>query len=84
MDVHTAQLGHEPVCATGRNAPQPEIIDPLLAPPADDVVTLADLLQENRNVGRVVLQVSVHGDDVLAPGMVKPRGKRRGLAKIPP
>ena len=66
VDVDTAQLGHEPVGAARWNAPQPQVIDTLLAPAADDVVAFLDFLEEDRDVGRVMLQVAVHGDDVFA------------------
>src|SRR5207253_10721552 len=65
VNVHSAQLGHQPVGAARRNTAQPEIIDPLLAPAADNVVTLGNFLQKNRYVGGVVLQVEVLGDNVL-------------------
>ena len=71
VDIHTAQLGHQPVGAARWNAPQPEIVDAALAPSADDVVTLGDFLQKQRNVGRIVLQVAVHGDDVFAAGVIE-------------
>ena len=31
---------------------------------------------------RIVLQVAIHGDDVLALGVVEAGGQRRGLAKV--
>src|SRR5450631_3872492 len=74
VDVDAAQLGHEPVGATGRKAAQPEIVDAILAPAADDVVALGNFLEEQRDVGGVVLQVAVHGDDVFPPGMVESCG----------
>ena len=59
-----------------------EVVDALLAPAADDVVTLAQLLQEQGNVVGIVLQVAVHGDDVLALGVIEAGGQRRGLPEI--
>src|SRR6266566_6000241 len=82
VNVHSAQLGHQPVGAARRNTAQPEIIDPLLAPAADNVVTLGNFLQKNRYVGGVVLQVAVHGDNVLAARMVKASCQRGSLAEV--
>src|ERR1700680_4123062 len=44
MNAHAAQLGHQPVGAARRNAAQPEVVDAALAPSADDIVTLGNLL----------------------------------------
>src|SRR5215469_16507749 len=43
VNVDAAELGHQPVRASRGDAPQPEIVDALFAPAADDVVTLGDL-----------------------------------------
>src|ERR1017187_1485732 len=72
VNIDAAQLGHQPVGAARRNAPQPEIVDPILAPSADDVVALGNFLEEYRNVGRIMLQVAIHGDNVLAAGVSNP------------
>src|SRR5581483_4671634 len=66
VDVNAAQLGHQPVRATGRDASEPQIIDADFAPAADDVIALGNLFQKHRDVGRIVLQIAIHGDDVLA------------------
>ena len=42
VNVHIAQLGHQPIGATRRDAAKPEIIDSLLAPAADNIVTLGN------------------------------------------
>src|ERR1700677_428777 len=39
VNVDAGKLGHEPVGTTGRNAAHDEVVDALLAPSADDVVT---------------------------------------------
>src|SRR6202521_6067926 len=46
VDVNAAQLGHEPVGAARREAAQPEIVDAILAPSADDVVALGNFFEE--------------------------------------
>src|SRR5438132_4701210 len=82
VDIDTAQFSHQPVSTEGRDAAQPEIIDAALAPSTDDIVAFGDFFQEYRDIGRVVLQIAVHGDDVLAAGMIKSGGQSGGLAKI--
>src|ERR1035438_47825 len=82
VNIDAAQLGHQPVGAARRNAPQPEIVDPILAPSADDVVALGNFLEEYRNVGRIMLQVAIHGDNVLAAGVVESSGQSGRLPKI--
>src|SRR5258708_39631924 len=81
VNVDAAQLGHEPVGAAGRKAAQPEIVYAVLAPSADDVIPLGDFFQENRNVGGIVLQIAVHGDDVFAAGVIQSGGWTCRLAK---
>ena len=71
VDIDAAQFGHQPVGTTRRNAAQPEIVDALLAPSADNVVAFGNFLQEARDVGGIVLQIAVHGDDVFAAGVVE-------------
>ena len=76
MNIDAAQLGHQPVGAPGRNPAQPEIIDSQLAPAAYDVVAFGNFLQKNRDVGGIVLQVAVHGDDVFAASVIEAGCKR--------
>ena len=76
MDVHSAQLRHQPVGAARGNAAQPKIVDALLAPAADYVVALRNLFKKQRNVSRIMLQVAVHCDDVFAAGVIEAGGQR--------
>src|SRR5438445_9597949 len=46
VNVHPAEFRHQPIGTTGRNATQPEIVDALLAPPANDVIALGDFLKK--------------------------------------
>src|ERR1700737_50947 len=82
VDVHTAQFGHEPVGAVRRDAAEPKIVDAALAPAADDVIALGNLFQKQGDVGRVVLQVTVHGDDVFPASMIEACCQRRSLAEV--
>src|SRR5215470_7794994 len=83
VNIDAAQLRHQPVGTPGREAAQPEIVNTHFAPAADDVITLGNLLQKNRNVGGIVLQVAIHSDDVFATRMIEPGCESGGLAEIP-
>ena len=83
VQIDAAQLRHQPVGATRRNAPHHQIVDAHLAPAAHNVVALINFFDEGRNVVRIVLQIAVHGDDVLALGMVETGRQSRGLAEVP-
>jgi len=76
VNIHAAQFGHQPVGNAGWKAAKPEVINAALAPSADDVVALRNLFQKHRNVGGVVLQVAVHGDDVFAAGVIEASRQR--------
>src|SRR5882762_7564146 len=83
VDIHAAQFRHHPVCNAGRNSAQPQVVDALFAPATDDVVALVDLFNEHRDIGGIVLQIAIHGDDVLSTRVVKTGGQPRRLAKVP-
>src|SRR5579885_3087103 len=82
MTVPAAELRHEPIGAARWDFSQPEVIDTVFAPTADNVVTLAELSQEQRNVSLVVLEVPIHGDDILASAMREPSGQGRSLSEV--
>src|SRR5215472_9983390 len=71
VNVDSAELGHQPVRAARGDAAQPEIVDALFAPAADDVVTLGDFFEKGGNIGGIMLQVAVHGDDEFAARMIE-------------
>ena len=54
----------------------------MLAPTADNVVSLLELLQESGNFRRIMLKVAVHGDHVVTFAVCKPSRQRRGLTKV--
>jgi len=76
VNVHAAQLGHQPVGAAGRQAAEPEVVNAALAPAADDVVALGNLFQKNGDIGRIMLQVAIHGDDIFAAGVIEAGSQR--------
>jgi len=83
VEIDATQLLHQPIGATRGNSPHHQIVDAHLAPAAHNVVAFVNFFDERRNIVRVVLQVAVHGDDVLALGMIEAGRQRRGLAEIP-
>src|ERR1700688_4064499 len=84
VNIDAAQFGHEPVRNARGDATHPEIIDANLAPAADDIVTGRNLFQKHWNVGRIVLQIAIHRDDVFATRMVETGGQSGGLAEVAP
>jgi hypothetical protein len=76
MDSHSAQRGHQPVRAAGRDASQDEIIATLHSPSADYVITLFKLRHEARNLVGIMLQVAVHGQNKLTLRVVEACGQR--------
>ena len=75
VDLYPTQLSHQPIGAARGDAAHPQVVEPALAPAADDVVALGQFLQELRDIFGIVLQVAIHGDDVLALGMVEAGGQ---------
>ena len=49
---------------------------------ADDVVTRRNFLDEHRDIVGIVLQIAIHGDDVLAARVIESSGEARGLSEI--
>ncbi len=82
VNIDTAQLSHQPICYARRDAPHPEIVDANLAPAADNVITGSNFFEEHRDVGGIVLQIAIHGDDVFAARMVETSGQTGRLAKV--
>ena len=56
----------------------------LFAPSAGDVEALMDLVHQRGQIGRIVLQVAVHGDDDVAARLIEARRQRRGLPEVAP
>ena len=74
--------GHEPVGSARGNAAEEEVVAALRAPAADYVVALFELGEEVGDLVGVVLEIAVHGEDVVALGVVEAGGKSRGLAEV--
>ena len=83
VDIDSGKLGHHPIGNARRQTAHDEIVDALLAPTADDVAAGGFKgFQHYRDVVRVVLQVTVHGDDDFAGSVVETGGEGGGLAVI--
>src|ERR1700723_3055588 len=82
VNIYATQLGHQPVGAARGNAAHPEIVDAILAPAANNIVALGNFFEKKRNVGGIVLQVAVHGDDIFASGMIESGSEAGRLAKV--
>ena len=82
VDVDAAEDCHEPVGGAGRDAAQEEVVGALRAPAADDVVAFFELGEEVGDLVGIVLEIAVHGEDVVALGVVEAGGEGRGLTEV--
>ena len=81
VQPHTGDPADQPVRDAGRQAADESIL-PLTPPPTHDVVPFVDLLQQPRDVCRVVLEIAVHRHDHLPAGVVETGRHRRRLAEV--
>ena len=81
---YAGDLANQPVADPRRNLTQEEMV--LTAGPQaqDGIVTLLQLVQQTSDVGRVVLEVAVHGDQHLAARPVNAGLQGRRLAEVAP
>src|SRR5262249_7807845 len=84
VDLDPTEPGHGPVGDARRHSAHYKVVHPLLAPPAYQVITLFQHLQEFRNIFRIVLQVAIHGDHIFALGVGEAGGQGRSLPEIAP
>ena len=54
----------------------------VLAPAADNIVTFFNFLKQNGNIGRIVLEITVKGDNNFTDRMIKTSHHGVGLAVI--
>src|SRR5262249_25127915 len=83
VNVHAAELGHRPIRDARRNPAHDEVIHALLAPATHQIVALLQHLQKFWNLVRIVLQITVHGDEVLALRVREAGSQGRRLPEIP-
>jgi len=55
---------------------------PIYAPAIDEIVPLLQLRDQTRDVGGIVLQISVKGDDDLSPCVRNAGGEGSSLAEV--
>jgi hypothetical protein len=82
VDVDAAEGGHEPVGCARRDAAQKEVVGTLRTPSADDVVTFFKFREEVWDLVGIVLEIAVHGEDVVTLGVVEAGGERGGLTEV--
>ena len=82
VNIDAAELGHQPVRDARRNAPHPEIVDADFAPAADDVIACGNLFQKDRDVGGIVLQIAIHGDDIFTARVIEASRQSCSLAEV--
>src|SRR5436190_1406034 len=73
MQSDAAELSHQPIRRTAWQSPRKQRVFAFQTPAADDVVTLVQLGNKNRNFFRVVLKISVHRNDHFAASKVEAR-----------
>src|SRR5467141_2953125 len=84
MQWDSRKLSHGPIRNAARQAAGKPSVFPFRAPTTNDVEAFVKFFDERRNLGGIVLQIAVHGDDDFASGGVKPRLQRRSLTKVSP
>src|SRR5262249_9159970 len=67
---HTASARHQPIRDL-RWEGTPHTVLTMLPPATDDVIALRDLIEKARDVLRLMLQVTIHGDDHVARGPIQ-------------
>src|SRR5882724_311422 len=55
---------------------------PLLPPARDEIVALIQFGQELRNIGRIILEIAIHGDEDISPGKTNTGHESRRLTGI--
>ncbi len=84
LDGHSGHLADQPVAQEAGYLANEEMILPIGAEAKDGIVALGQLVEQARNVGRIVLQVTVHGDEHVTTGPVDAGLERGGLAEVAP
>ena len=67
--------------ARWENPGQPRVL-PILSPAADHIVPLVKFVQDLRNVGGIVLEIGIHGNDDPALGMIETCRQGRRLSEV--
>src|SRR4029077_18481282 len=84
MQGDAGKFRHGPICQAARQAAREPSVFPFIAPSTNNVKALFQLFDESGNLFRIVLQISIHGDNDLAVSSVETGFQRGGLAEVPP
>ncbi len=82
LDRHARHVADQPVGDARGNLARDQLVLAVVAPADDQVEAGVDLLEQQRDIGRVVLQVAVHGDEHVAVRVLDACGHRRSLAVV--
>src|ERR1700722_13555064 len=82
--LNARNLRHHPIRNPGRNLPRHGIIQPVLPPPASDVVPFFDFFKQRRNILGSMLQIAIERNDNAPLSLLESRRQRRRLPEIPP
>ena len=82
MQIHAGAPADEAIGDLRRNAAREQRLFARLPPPRDDVVTFGHLVQQHRDVGRVILPVGVDGDHRRAARLLEARRESGRLSEV--
>ena len=82
VDSHPGDPSDKPVGHPGGNFSGKPGVLPVFAPAGYHVVPLLELGQEQGDVGGIILEIRIQGDDDLSPGGLDAAGQSRALAEI--
>src|SRR6185436_13082427 len=82
VDGGSGEGTDQPVGGHRRQAPADHLVLAVLAPAADHVVPLVEMAEQQPEIVRIVLQVSVESDHDPAAGVIESRLERRGLPVV--
>src|SRR5436305_1297910 len=84
VEINARYTGYQPIRNTRRQV-APQLGVPAISPPSrNHVVTFGQLLEESRDVVRVVLKIAVEANNDVTRCMVDPGHHRGGLTEVTP
>src|SRR5438309_5664215 len=82
MKLHTRCTLHHPVSDARRNLTRNSVIYAIFAPAAGDVIAGIDLLEQERDVFRIMLEVAIQRDDDVALSFIEASRQSGSLPEI--
>src|SRR5207253_1039566 len=83
FNLYAGDLTDQPVAGQTRNSAHEEPVLPVRTQTKDRVVSFIEFVQQHGDIGGIVLQVPVHGDENIPARPVDARLQRRRLAEVP-